>query len=375
MAGSFFKTGSAGRQESEKFEAQQKARAEQMRNMPREFWMSRGETQKVLFLDNPDFYVKRHSIKIRNSYEKVTCIEDMGIGECPGCSQKAPAYCIAATVITLTPVEDAKGNTYVYQKRVLCVSGDSKKYLEKVQDKRGSLQYCIVELSRGTAENSPAVGAYDYEGKISKEGFEKLKNNILEAKTNGDTPIAEYLKPFDYAKVFAPLPIADLHKMFGTSPSASYGANMDDFSTNSNDLLESSASLDESPFGEDTPKKNEEDESPNVGGYGEGEDDLSSDDAPEPENALAGMTDKEILTKMLELGCTIKAAKKMTREEREAWLVEQGFSTQEGDVDLEDMDEEALSAMLKDYGLPEKNIAGMDKEDMIEAIREFQAND
>ena len=372
MAGSFFKTGAAGRQESEKFEAQQKARVEHLKNMPREFWMSRGETQKVLFLDDPDFYVKRHSIKIRNSYEKITCIEDMGVGECPGCSQKSPAYCVACTIITLTPVKDNKGNTYVYQKRFLCVSGDSKKYLEKLRDKKGSLKYCIVELSRGTAENSPAVGAYDFEGKISKDGYEKLQKSIIAAKINGDTPIAEYFKPFDYTKVFAPLPIDDMHKMFGTSPSASYGANMDDFSTSStNDLLESSNDLDESPFGET--KKEEKEEAPEVGGYGAGEDDLT--DSPEESNPFASLSDKEILTKMLELGCTIKAAKKMTREERETWLVENSTESTDGDVSLDELDEDALANMLREYGLPDKNIAGMDKEDMIEAIREFQSND
>lgn len=376
MAGSFFKTGAAGRNESRKFEEQQKVRAEQLKNMPREFWMSRGETQKVLFLDDPDFYVKRHSIKIRDSYEKITCIEDMGIGECPGCSTKVPMYCLACTVITLTPVKDKKNNTYVYQKRVLCVSGDSKKYLEKMQEKKGNLKYCIVELSRGTSENSPAVGAYDFEGKISKAGFETLQKNVLAAKINGDTPIADYFRPFDYTKVFAPLPIEDMHKIFGTSPSSSYGANMDDFTTGTNDLLESSASIDESPFGMDDDSPVPPADTKDDGGYGAGTDDLTDSVGDAADGPFSDLSDKEILTKMLEAGCTIKAAKKMTREDREAWLVSNTSQADNTpDVSVEDMDENALSNMLREYGLPEKNIAGMDKEDMIEAVKDFQSND
>lgn len=374
MAGSFFKRGAEGRAASEKHEAAVKAKIELKKNTPWELKMNRGESLKLLFLDSPEtlFYVKRHSIKVRNSYEKITCIEDMGIGECPGCTVGTPSYCVACTVITLGEQSDKNGNKYIYQKRLLVVSGDSKAHLEKLIDKRKSLKYCIVEVSRGTGEKSQVVGAYDFEGKISREGFERLKENIVKAKINGDTPISEYLSPYDYEKAFAPLPLADLRKMFGlTETPNSYGAGQDDFS--SNDFLDDSPTNDEvSPFAEDTIKTEDSSEYPTdiTDDISDLEDDITSE--------YTNLDEKAMLALMIGRGCVPKAAKKMTTAERIAWLESNTDNASEDDDDncenskaYEDMSEKELSGLLEDKGLSKKKILQMDKEDMVEAIKAF----
>ena len=69
----FFKRGREGREAALKRDAENKLKAEQRKNMPREFWMRKGETMRVLFLDSPDFFVGRHSItRIVHSWNR-TC--------------------------------------------------------------------------------------------------------------------------------------------------------------------------------------------------------------------------------------------------------------------------------------------------------------
>lgn len=375
MAGSFFKRGAEGRAASEKHEAIVKAKIEQKKNTPWELKMNRGESLKLLFLDAPDsfFYVKRHSVKVRNSYEKITCIEDMGIGECPGCTAGTPSYCLACTVITLGEQSDKNGNKYIYQKRLLVVSGDSKSHLEKLLDKRKNLKYCIIEVSRGTGEKSQVVGAYDFERKISKEGFERLKENIVKAKINGDIPIQTYLSPYDYEKAFAPMPLSDMRKMFGLSDAVnSYGAGQDDFA--SNDFLDDSPAEEANPFEEE--RTNESTDEPvNDIDYTDDITDLNTtDDVPadDTESEYSSMSEKEILALMIGRGCMPKAAKKMTTEERIKWLNDNPEEDDEPEeVSYDEMTEKQLSQILGDKGIPKKKILQMDREDMIEAIKAF----
>ena len=364
--GSFFRKGDAGRKASQKHDEKMQKLAEERKNKPREFWMKKGERRTVLFLDDPEFYFCRHSVKTKNGFDNLTCVEDMDIGDCPLCVTSSDKiggqqYVVACTVLTLDVVEGKDGKKYIYQKQPLVLGGDAKTYLLNMLDKRKSVKLCKVELSRGTGQKSPKVGAFDFEGKISKEGYEKIKAAIVKNQINGDTPIADYLKPFDYELIFKPLTIDELKKIAGTDTASSFGDGEDDFSSAEDLDVETEATDDESPFGDDDETTEREDTT-----EPDEDNEVEADGTPYDD-----MSDKEILAAMIEAECPVKKAKAMSREERIAWLVENAGASDDTEENIEDLSDEELEAKLLEAGVSKKKLLRMEREDMIEALKEL----
>lgn len=316
---SFFKRGAEGAKAAAQYEAAQKARIEQMKSKPRELWLKNGQKTRVMFLDDPDFYLKRHTVKVNGKWDTVTCLDDEGT--CPGCiSGSIASMCVACTVLTMEGYKAQSGKEYKYQKQLLIVKGDAMTHLFSMLRKRGTLKYAVVELSRGTQAKSPAIGAYDYEGKFSPEKFENFKKALpafIKINTEKDIPVSQYLQPFDYEKVLAPLPMEQMAKLFGVS-TESYGASdefscadamgddfneyeAEEFNASDTDTFDTSGSdYDESPFGDNS-------------------DNAPSDDS---DSKFSGMSDSELVSEMVQLGCRKTAAEKMSREDKLAWITE-----------------------------------------------------
>lgn len=363
-----FKRGREGREIAQKKEAENKAKAEQRRNMPMELWLTKGSTMRVLCLDTPDFFVGRHSIKIKGKFEKVVCIDDSGV-ICPGCaSGKNVTVSVVGTVITLDPVKSADGTkTYVYQKRLLCVAGDAQNFLFKLIDKevkknpKFSLRGCVLEISRGTTENAPSFGAFALEGRYSDKAIAGIKEKIMKAKINGDTPIEDYFKPFNYEKAFNPLPEGDLKKIFGVEDA--YGSGDDDFASADDFEADSSTTNDlESPFEDDDSLGDTIDDTENG---------ISDDD-----NQWGSMSDKELLAELIELGVSVTEAKKLDRDGRIARLKEESKASSVAEDDNENplasMSEDELRELAIENGLSRKAALKMDADALIEAIQELQ---
>lgn len=383
---SFFKRGAEGAKANAQFEAAAKARAEQLKNTPREFYLKLGQKARIMFLDDPDFFFKRHTTKVNGKFDSVTCMEEEN--DCPACmSGNIPAMVIACTILTMDGYKHTNGKEYKYQKQLLVVRGDAKTHLLDMLKKRKSLKNCIVEVSRGTQQKSPSIGAYDFEGKLPKEKFDKLIQilpKFIKSNTEQDIPVSKYLAPYDYEKVFSPLPKEQLAKMFGMANVESYGAS-DDFSC-TDDLDTSTTDIDDldteisADLDIDADLDSDLDSTPEL--------DTSDVEVPFDDAVLKKDTseyedldDDELLEKMVELGCRKLVAQKMKRPARLEWIADTIAEMKEevGDPDgdgLEERTEKELSKILKEeFSIPSKKILQMEKEDMIEAIREMRAGE
>ena len=371
---SFFKKGAEGRKENERYEAAAKKRAEDQKNTPREFFLPLGGKSRIMFLDDPDFFLKRHGVKINGRWDSLTCIED--IDDCPAClSGNNNRMVLACTILTMTEyVSKQSGKKYKYMKNLLVVGGDAKTHLLSMLQKRKTLKHAIVEVSRGTQAKSPAIGAYDYEGKLPKEQWDKFLQVLpqyIKANTEQDIPVMKYLAPYDYEKVFAPLPKGEIARMFGMTDTKAYGSD-DDFhcdtdldttsldtgSTEEDSIDEFSAEAsDESPFGATS---------------------LDAELGTSAESEESVEYDIETLrAKAISFGMRKPVAAKKPAEELKKFIAENETpeDDEEDSESLEDKTDEELSAILTGFGMSKKKILLMDREAMIEAITDLRAEE
>jgi hypothetical protein len=202
---SWFQTGKAGEKRSAQVDAEAQARRE--RTGPMRFYLKPGESAKVTFLDNPQFFLSEHNLKIGNSYYNFfTCLSDFDT--CPICeSGDSPSYIVVGTIINHKPWEDRDGNEHKNQKMLFVAKGRARqRILKRIEQNDGDLKYCVLEMTRGTGQTECATG----------EDFAFLKRltaaQVKKLNTEGED---DWLKAVDYEKVFEPKDPDELRKIVG----------------------------------------------------------------------------------------------------------------------------------------------------------------
>lgn len=222
----WFSRGAEGAAKAQRLEEEAKARREQ--SGPRRFWLDRGASAKVVFLDDPDFYCFEHNVPLQGKFfNYYTCIKE--VDNCPWCDAGDRGYyLVAATVINTTPQEAKDGRTFKNQKMLLVCKSDLQQKLKRQREKRGgTLKLAALELTRGTAEKSPSSGDnVEFLGKVS---IDKLKTLIPDGETD------DWIRPFDYEEVFAPKSAEEMRKLAGSPPTV---GGSEDESEEEDDLLE-----------------------------------------------------------------------------------------------------------------------------------------
>jgi len=203
----WFQKGAEGAAKSEAVDTEQRIRREQ--NGPMRFWLDHDQSAKVTFLDNPSFFLWEHNMKIGANFNNFfTCLRDFDT--CPLCeSGLNPSYIVVGTIISHKPYTDKNGVTIKSQKQLYVAKGAARNIILKKAERNGKdLTYAVMELARGNGTNEPNVGQdIEFVKRLTKEQVQSLRPAGVDAN--------EWIKPFDYEKIFNPKTPDELRKLVG----------------------------------------------------------------------------------------------------------------------------------------------------------------
>lgn len=200
----WYQTGNAGEKRAQAEDEKAKARRD---NQPWSFRLKADEEAKIVWLDTPKFYCSLHTLKVGRSFVTETCVQDFDT--CPPCeSGNNPSYVLVGTVIDTRSFE-GKSGTVKNQKRLFIAKAKARQILlRRIKDAGGDIRFCLFQMARGSNVNECATG----------EDFVN-KGRVSETKVRALCPsgekVDEWIKPFDYVKVFQPKTSAELRKLYG----------------------------------------------------------------------------------------------------------------------------------------------------------------
>lgn len=203
----WFQKGQEGKKRAAQTDAASQKRREQS-GKPFRFFQKKNESCKITFLDTPDFYFSEHHLKLNNQWGNFfTCLNDFDT--CPICeSGENPSYILVGTIISHKEWTDKDGNTRKNQKMLFVAKAKARENLQRQIERRKSLVGCVYEIARGGASNECATGEdFEFLKKLSKAQLKKLVPPNQEED--------EFLKPYDYAKLFEPQSADALRKLVG----------------------------------------------------------------------------------------------------------------------------------------------------------------
>lgn len=208
----WFSTGLTGLKKFKEMESLRQITSSKSR--VRRFRLKPGEKAKIIFLDHPSLWLQEHTLKVNGNWENYTCTDE--IETCPLCmanTKRAPI--LVATIIDCRKVVSEKsGKVYQYQKALYVAKGKAIRALMRqyLDGNKVDLAGYAVDVERDTDTKSVSCGEFFTEDKrIPVAALEKIA-----AKVNEDPKAAkEYLKPFDYMTILAPLSNADLRRIAG----------------------------------------------------------------------------------------------------------------------------------------------------------------
>ena len=203
----WYKKGNEGLEE-------ERRRAEEVKNRNSflRFWLKVDESARVTFLDSEGFFVYEHNLKLNGKYGNYyTCRREMD--ECPLCdSGLYPSFSAYFTVIDHREFETRDGKKFKNQKRLFAAKGPIIKALAKRRDEKydGSLELVCVEMTRHKEKGSNTGDDLNDLKRLPKAAFlNKCLPDGMDA--------SEYLKPFDYLKIFEPKSVDTLRALVGQS--------------------------------------------------------------------------------------------------------------------------------------------------------------
>jgi len=187
------------------------------------FFVKPGESAKVVFLHSFRFSIWEHQYKKGNDFHNYeTCLKDIE-GECPFCEIKNRPYVIGVSSV-LNKYVDKDGNIKFF-KKLICAKGDALDILKRRQNELGDLRGKVFEFYRSNKPKSNAVGT-------DIQYLKDIDLNSLKPYCPEGIDFEEWLKPFDYAEIFKPKPVAELKKILGmdigVGEEESNGANIED---------------------------------------------------------------------------------------------------------------------------------------------------
>jgi hypothetical protein len=233
----FLKSGDEGRKFFEEEKQRQKEQAEQGNVREWRFKLSPSSTGYVVFLDDIDAFLLEHQYSRNvngktNYYNYETCIRDIE-GECPLCENGNNASLVSvASIIDFTEYTKKDGTKTGPRKKIIVLKkGGTERFLRK-QEKLKGLKYKKFEIFRSSDPKGEATGTdVEYEKDVDPDVLKKFCPEGQDAN--------EWLKPFDYNKIFKPKTAKEIRSLIGISdPVGSTEADREDFKKGSlSDLI------------------------------------------------------------------------------------------------------------------------------------------
>jgi hypothetical protein len=206
MAKKWFQTGKKGWDTAKEEDAAAQARREA--KGPRRLWLKGDTACKVTLLDNPEFFLWEHNLRIGGKFfNYVTCLKQTDT--CPPCEDgDQPSFVCVATVINHRKYTDKQQKEHVNEKQLVVFKGRARQRIAKQLERRdGDLKYCVYEFSRGSGATECSTG----------EDFEFLKrltkSDVLKLAPKGAGE--DWLQPFDYEELLAPKSPKEIRKIMG----------------------------------------------------------------------------------------------------------------------------------------------------------------
>jgi hypothetical protein len=202
--------GQAGVSRAKQEDEAAKLRREQAQNKgPRRLWLANDTSTKLSFLDNPQFFLYEHQLKLGGNWRNwFTCRKD--IDSCPVCeSGDNPSYVVVATVINHREWKDKDGKDHKNEKQLAVFKGKAReRILKRVEQCDGDLKGCVFEFSRGSSNTEASTG----------EDFVFLNKRLTDAQLLSLAPKGSdksWVEPFDYAELLEPRTIEELRRIVG----------------------------------------------------------------------------------------------------------------------------------------------------------------
>ena len=206
---SWFKTGEEGQQAAKHDEEDRQKSSGAYR-----LWIPPGGSTQFTFCDTEGFFFKEHNYYFNNSWMNwETCIQDIGAEDCPFCEAGLSYYyeCVF-TIIDHAEYYSKKHEKQMKDVKKLLVlrSTARKKILRKKETVDGDLTYCRFETHRDDKKECSTGEDFDFLHRASMEEVMALAPSEWAGK-----PIqaSEWIKPFDYAKLFQPRSAESLRRI------------------------------------------------------------------------------------------------------------------------------------------------------------------
>lgn len=189
-----------------------RAKEESKSRVPLRFWLNKGTTKEILFLDDEPKYLFEHRIKTvgKNGKTKIrefTCRRGMTPG-CPYClSDLYRSYTGFLTVLDLTGYRDGQGNEHKNIRKLFAMGLTMQDRFERFRKKKDGLVGWIVECCRNDTNSNSALGD-DFEFVKRIPDLSKAKEYFFTSKMEGGK--AKPSEPYDYATVLAPYSVEEM---------------------------------------------------------------------------------------------------------------------------------------------------------------------
>lgn len=211
----WFKTGNDGVTEAHRVDEENERRRKEAQSGARRFWLPADKSAEITFLDNTIFCLREHQLYLGRSWQNwMTCLSDFD--NCPLCDAGMYASYVAMfTIIDHTEFQlkrgPSAGQLVKDQKRLLVAkTGARNKILKQRELQKGDLTLCRFSTTRYTSKECSIGEDWNFIRKATME-------EVLALAPTGEDP-QEWIKPFDYAKLFYPKSAEELSKIIGEAP-------------------------------------------------------------------------------------------------------------------------------------------------------------
>ena len=123
-----------------------------------------------------------------------------------------------------------KNKTAKTDKKYLQIIEDFKKFLKKRDAQSGNINFCKFSTTRYEAKEAATGSDFEFKERLTKEAVQELRQKT------GDYSMTEeeWIKPFDYMKIFQPKTPDELRRILGKP--AAIGSDADLASSNVNSV-------------------------------------------------------------------------------------------------------------------------------------------
>ena len=187
-------------------ESLKKAKSESSNTGKSRLWMPKGQSKRVVILDDEPFCFWEHNPKINGKYKGNWFICRHGMpGGCPLCNGSSKRYYIGfVTVIDVDGFTGKNGESVKNFRLLLPMKLDSLTLFAAKKERKTSLVNAMFELTRTDSDKSPGCGNdWDFLEYVDPEN----KDFWYESRVAGGLVKPE---PFEYRKIFVPLSVEEM---------------------------------------------------------------------------------------------------------------------------------------------------------------------